>query len=82
MVCHRVRHSDTDSDRDSDNDSAVRIIRIAIYFATSGSQCMDYGQLAMITAVWKGGIGELQLELVISFTTIDWNLKLEASICF
>ena len=42
--------------RDLANDSAVRIIRIVIYFA-------------VITAVWKCGGGELQL--VISFTTMS-----------
>ena len=31
-----------------------------------------------VTAVWKCGIGELQL--LISFTSIEWNL--EASVCF
>ena len=31
-----------------------------------------------VTAVWKCGVGELQL--VVSFTTIEWNL--EASVCF
>ena len=31
-----------------------------------------------VTAVWKCGVGELQL--VISFTMIEWNL--EASVCF
>ena len=57
-------------DSDSDNASAVTTIRIAIYFATSGSQCMDYGQLAMITSVWK-------CDVVVAF---KWNLQ--ASVCF
>ena len=43
-LSHRHSFSDTDSDRDLTM-TAVRIIRIAIYFVTSGSQCtgMDYG---------------------------------------
>ena len=73
--------------------TAVRIIRIAIYFVTRGSQCRAYlppvwtmpncqigydYDLWGVTAVWKCGAREL--ELVISFTTIEWNL--EASVCF
>ena len=38
----------------------------------------DINNLVGVTAVWKCGVGELQL--VISFTTIEWNL--EASVCF
>ena len=44
FVSLTLRHSfsDTDSDRDLTM-TAVRIIRIAIYFVTSGSQCTRYG---------------------------------------
>ena len=41
-LSHRHSFSDTDSDRDLTM-TAVRIIRIAIYFVTSGSQCTRYG---------------------------------------
>ena len=61
---HRHSFSATDSDRDFTM-TAVRIIRIAIYFATSGSQCTRYGlcliaKLAMsCESIWSLGPGSL-----------------------
>ena len=50
------------------------IAKLAMYVPMS---LYDYDHWG-VTAVWKCGVGELQL--VISFTTIEWNL--EASVCF